>query len=362
MRYRILVGSYTDRITTLEFDSDAKSLCVHSDTRAGQSPSWIAQHPTNKSLIFATNEVTDGKIQLFRLAEDGSLSFLEGCSSGGENPASLGVSEQAVFVGNYLSGSVLVVPLSPVAPHLQQPQQAPITFEGNGPNKSRQGSSHPHQILFRHNLKTLEEALVPDLGTDKVWRLTKNPEGMWDVAGSIDFLPGTGPRHAVVHDNIIYTALELTNEVASHTLPEIPDKSTLLLSLPSVKEHKPDMLLAEILISPGTPAHPSPLLYVSNRNEGLPAGDTVAIYTPHHQSKPSAELGESSQCKFEHVNSVATGLHHLRGMAIEGKDARYIVAGGTNGGGIKVFERVEADLIEIASTEAVEKPTSFLWV
>lgn|SRR5258708_163979 len=119
------------------------------------------------------------------------------------------------------------------------------------------------------------------------------------------------------------------------------------------------MSSAEILIGTGTPSHPSPLLYVSNRNEGWPAGDTIAIYNTH-QCKPSAEFGESSQ--FEHINTVVTGLHHLRGMAIEGKDARYIVGGGTNGGGIKVFERVGANLREVASTEAVEKPTSFLWV
>ncbi|SRR5258707_15150887 len=100
MLYKILVGSYTDRITTLEFDSDAKSLCVHSYFYAGQNPSWIAQHPTDKSLIFATNEVTDGKIQLLRLAEDGFLSFLEECSSGGADPASLSVSEDAIVVGN----------------------------------------------------------------------------------------------------------------------------------------------------------------------------------------------------------------------------------------------------------------------
>ena len=100
MLYNILVGSYTDRITSLQFDSDAKSLCVHSDFRAGQNPSWLAQHPTDKSLIFAANEVTDGKIQLLKLAEDASLSFLEECSSLGADPASLNVSEDAVVVAN----------------------------------------------------------------------------------------------------------------------------------------------------------------------------------------------------------------------------------------------------------------------
>lgn len=90
-----------------------------------------------------------------------------------------------------------MVPLSSITPHLQQPRQALVTFEGNGPNKIRQESSHPHQVIFHHKLQ--EEILVPDLGTDKVWRLTKNAGGIWDVAGYVDFPSGTGPRHAVVH-------------------------------------------------------------------------------------------------------------------------------------------------------------------
>src|SRR5260370_5557735 len=119
------------------------------------------------------------------------------------------------------------------------------------------------------------------------------------------------------------------------------------------------MSSAEILIGTGTSTYPSPLLYVSNRNEGWPTGDTIAVYTLH-QCKPSAEFGVSSQ--FEHINSVMTGLDHLRGMAIGGKDDSYIVAGGMNGGGIKVFERVGANLREIASTEAGGEATFFLWI
>ncbi|KAF8342588.1 putative isomerase YbhE [Cantharellus anzutake] len=358
MSYKILVGSYTDRITTLAFDPDRKTLQVLSTVQAGQSPSWIAQHPTDKSLIFATNEVEDGKIQLFRLAKDGRLTFLEECSSGGALPANLGVSEDAVVVANYMGSSILEVPLSATSPYLQQRRQDPITFEGKGPNKSRQESSHPHQVILRHG--TQKEILVPDLGADKIWRLTEGDGGKWSVAGSIDFVPGSGPRHAVIHDNIIYTALELTNEVASHIFTERPGKSIPLGSLSSLPQGaKPENLLAEILISDSTPLHPIPLLYVSNRNEGPPGGDSIAIFTLHQHTLLYEFDGES---QFKLVNSVATGLHHLRGMSIGGNDGRYIIAGGVNGGGIKVFERVGKSLSVVASTEAVVKPTSFLWV
>lgn len=98
--YKLLVGSYSNKITTLLFDPDAQSLTVLSAVESGQNPSWIAQHPVDKSLIFATNEVTDGKIQLFKLADDGSLAFLQERSSGGADPASLAVSNNEVIIAN----------------------------------------------------------------------------------------------------------------------------------------------------------------------------------------------------------------------------------------------------------------------
>lgn len=98
--HTILVGSYSDEITTLKFDPDAGTLRVVSTVKSGQSPSWIALHPTDRSLLFATNEVTDGKVQLFKVAEDGSLKFLEERSSGGADPASLAVTESQVIVAN----------------------------------------------------------------------------------------------------------------------------------------------------------------------------------------------------------------------------------------------------------------------
>ena len=98
--YRILVGTYTKEISTLEFNSDDGTLKIIASSPSGQSPSWIAQHPTNKSLIFATNEVSDGRVQLFRLQNDGTLKFLEEVSSVGADPASLAVTETEVTVAN----------------------------------------------------------------------------------------------------------------------------------------------------------------------------------------------------------------------------------------------------------------------
>jgi 6-phosphogluconolactonase (cycloisomerase 2 family) len=100
MVYQILVGSYTHRITTLAFDPSAKSLSVLSYIEAGYHPSWLAQHSEDESLIFATNEASDGKVQLFKKDEAGELTFLEETSSGGADPASLTIYESSAIVGN----------------------------------------------------------------------------------------------------------------------------------------------------------------------------------------------------------------------------------------------------------------------
>jgi hypothetical protein len=69
----------------------------------------------------------------------------------------------------------------------------------------------------------------------------------------------------------------------------------------------------------------------------------------------------------ELVAEVHTGLRHLRGAAVGGKwddDCRWIVLGGTNGGGVKVYERVDGgrSLLEVAALPEVKAPTAFLWL
>ncbi|KAG2158683.1 uncharacterized protein EDB93DRAFT_1076435 [Suillus bovinus] len=38
-------------------------------------------------------------------------------------------------------------------------------------------------------------------------------------------------------------------------------------------------------------------------------------------------------------NEVRTGLNHVQGMAFGGDEDKYLVVGGVEGGGVKVFER-----------------------
>jgi len=224
-----------------------------------------------------------------------------------------------------------------------------INFSGTGPNVDRQGASHPHEVYAYD-----DELLIPDLGADKTWRL-KEEGGKWNFVGSLNHGAGKGPRHAVIHNDVLYTTLELANEVDAHTLPPLPQEPTLLSELSSVppgSSPTPDMYLAEIVLSPPTAAYTSSLLYVTNRNEAPPSGDTIAIYAPYQHTS-----GE----EFHYLGSVATGLQHLRSISLGGPGFQYLVAGGVYGGGVKVFERKGSSLQEIARVD-VEKPASFVWL
>ena len=71
---------------------------------------------------------------------------------------------------------------------------------------------------------------------------------------------------------------------------------------------------------------PSFLYAVSNWNDLSPEGTVFSL------EKPRAP---------ELVADVHTGLRHLRAATVVGEDSHWVVLGGTRGGGIKVYERVE---------------------
>lgn len=162
-------------------------------------------------------------------------------------------------------------------------------------------------------------------------------------------------RDAIPTEDVLYTLNELTSTLTAHRLPPLPAAPTLLSTTPTIRrpsaEPLGDRLSAELLLAPAIGGDPS-FLYASNRNDPGPAGDTLAIFSLENPEAP------------ELVAEVHTGLRHLRGAAIVGEDNRWVVLGGTQGGGVKVYERVDRgrSLREIASLPGVEQPTAFLWL
>ncbi|KZP28429.1 3-carboxy-cis,cis-mucoante lactonizing enzyme [Athelia psychrophila] len=353
---KIIAGSFANEIYTLEFDPSSGSLSLLSSITVGSNPTWITSHPAQPSsgtVIFAVLEKVDGEVVVVSFDKDGNGKIeTRGISSQGDGPCSVIAMKDEIIVGNYTSGSVTFIPLVPDAPFLKSDSSTTnIQLSGSGPNE-RQLGSHAHQVILHPER---QELLVPDLGADKVWRLLKGDDGKWVIRGHVAYTPGSAPRHVAFYEGMMYTIIELTSGLTAHRLPALPAAPTLTHTTPTLSNQPPlpnDMLAAEILIPTPNAAFPSPYLYISNRNDPSPEGDTIAIFTLADKEKPVL------------VREVRTGLKHVRGIEFGGPDNKWLVAGGVFGGGVKVFERTEGgkNLKLVAELNDVDAPTAFLWV
>lgn len=217
-----------------------------------------------------------------------------------------------------------------------------------------------------------QELLVPDLGADKVWRLTKANDGSWQSIGHIEYEAGSGPRHVAFHgekrmipftaevDSMIFsggdlfTLLELSSKIVRHRFPLsgspsfVTSTNTMLRPPPTPNK----MLAAEVLIPATNLTYSTPYLYLSNRNDPSPDGDIISVFAIENSDV------------LELVTEVRTGLNHVRGIVFGGPDDKYLIAAGAQGGGTKVFERTEGgrNLKLVASNDSVDGATGFLWL
>ena len=104
MAYRILTATYTDRVETLLFDPEAKSLSITSSLTVGHHPSWITPHPDNPAIWFTALEQEDGQVVAIEYDEDGKGRVVGELSSEGSEPCTL-----VVYKGDLLIGNVSVV-------------------------------------------------------------------------------------------------------------------------------------------------------------------------------------------------------------------------------------------------------------
>jgi 6-phosphogluconolactonase len=105
-------GSGTS-VSIFQLDMQSGSLAARGTVRTGNSPSYVAFHPSRKYL-YILNEVDPGRIQAFSIDRaTGALTIINEASSGGNGPAHLSVhpSGKWVFAANYNSGHVAVLPI-----------------------------------------------------------------------------------------------------------------------------------------------------------------------------------------------------------------------------------------------------------
>jgi 6-phosphogluconolactonase (cycloisomerase 2 family) len=96
-----------------------------------------------------------------------------------------------------VGGSILFFPTSTSDQSLSKDSKSPnlnfpFTYEHKeAPNKERQDTSHPHQIVEGEG----GVLYVPDLGSDRIWLVKREGESELQITGYLQAPPGAGPRH-----------------------------------------------------------------------------------------------------------------------------------------------------------------------
>ncbi|KAJ7878759.1 Lactonase, 7-bladed beta-propeller-domain-containing protein [Mycena olivaceomarginata] len=351
----IFAGGYDVFIAAYLFNTATSSLTLVDKYPSGANPSWITPHPTNKSILYATNENTGGALQSFDILGSALSSVVDTVPSGGDAPAfAVALSTGEVAIMNYSSGNGRFIPTTTSPDHFDDSSAPVITFP-----PPAGGVSHPHMAL-QHGT----EVFVPDLGGDTIWRLSPNVSegaGVYSITGSIPQPKGSGPRHIRISNNRLYTLHELASTLSVQAIPSAPNGTSSTISTVSIIPANPPAsavwAAAEILIPPPS-ARFGQYIYVSNRNTGVqtPTGDSIAIFENVGQGTP----GE----KLQLVTQVFTGLDQIRGMQFGGEDNKYLIAGGVAGtAGVVIYKRVDGgrNLVEVARNTDIPTRTSFVW-
>jgi 6-phosphogluconolactonase len=184
------------------------------------NPSWVTATADGRCL-YAVAETTEfagrpggGVAAYARDPASGAVTLLNAVSSGGAEPAHLGLdpSGKFVVVANYGSGSVSV--FARETGGALGAMTGLVRHHGSSVDPERQAGPHPHQISFD---PVTGDLLVPDLGLDAVYVYRLGEDGALTERRSarITVSPGAGPRHLAFHPDGHH--LFLVNEMG-HTV------------------------------------------------------------------------------------------------------------------------------------------------
>jgi 6-phosphogluconolactonase len=217
------VGTYTPNgqgIYLYSVDPSTGALTQISVAAMVSNPSWMAIHPAG-TYLYAVNEIsnfngtTSGSVTSFSInPADGSLTLLNVVSSQGSGPAHLSVDPlgQFVYVANYGSGSIAVLPINQSNGSLSNATFVSQDVDNLGPMHATNappgsfavsGHDAPHAHMIQPDASG-DFVLHVDLGQDRIYSWTINRSTGMLVPSSPPFVslpPGDGPRHFAFHPN-----------------------------------------------------------------------------------------------------------------------------------------------------------------
>ncbi|ORX38989.1 Lactonase, 7-bladed beta-propeller-domain-containing protein [Kockovaella imperatae] len=358
----LLLGTNIDKIYGVIFDEKAKTLRKTAENELAPKSSWIIQHPNIADLIYF-NAAGESKLFAGTFDRHGKVTILDEAQQSEESKGpchfALAPDNSALIVANYHSGNICMLPLNDNGRFMNAKTEPSLNF--TPPHKPvdhpRQTEAHAHQIVVHDG-----RVLVPDLGSNKVWRIRPghgDDQSRWVLEGAVEgFDVGDGPRHVVVHPNgrILYVLNEISSELTAHTLPSDPSKPSELLSRhtllpPSDQGNGPKMKASALIYLPPLAPTGNAMLIGSNRDS--PRGkDALAVFSVDPE-------GRVERAPTPWIEDVAQSL---RGVAAD-KSGRFVCAAGEESGGLVVYERVgNVELRQVARLDEVEKVIAPLWV
>ena len=276
----LLVGTYTtsgksEGIYVYRFNPNRTEATLVSTAKGVENPSYLAISKDQK-YVYAVNENhgdKGGDVSAFTLDKTkGELKFLNKQPSGGDDPCYVTVdsSGKNVIVTNYSGGNLSVLKTN--ADGSLQPVVQNIMYEGYGVNVTRQEMPHPHSAVLSNDEKNL---FVPNLGNDRLYRYTFNPDDAATPLTAMDppyyeVPDNSGPRHFTFHPNgkYAYVINELSGNIIvyENTNGNLKEIQTIVSDNTNVKGDKGS---ADIHITPD-----GRFLYTSNRG----TANDIAMY------------------------------------------------------------------------------------
>ena len=288
----VFVGTYTDPILfgtgkvlqgkgegiyVYRLDQSSGSLAFVSKTSGITNPSYLAFDTTQK-FLYAVNELKmyegkpTGTVSAFTVdPQTGRLEFLNKQLTHGTDPCHVLVDRQRthVFVANFMSGSVCVLPVSDDGSLGEA--SGFIQHQGSSIDPVRQQGPHAHSVTLDASNRF---AFVPDLGLDKLMVYRFDPKRGTLEANAVPWIkmkPGAGPRHISFRPGgrFAYLVNELDSTVVVLSYDDSAGTFEHLQTTPTLPEgFGGESTCADIHVSPsGT------FVYASNRGH-----DSIVIY------------------------------------------------------------------------------------
>ncbi len=288
----VFVGTYTEPIRfgtgkilegkgegiyAFRLDPFSGAVTLSAKTTGVTNPSYLAFDATHR-FLYAVNELKSyegrptGTVSAFAVdPATGNLAFLNKQLTHGTDPCHvlMDAKTRRVFVANFMSGSVCVLPVRPDGT-LDQACDF-VQHVGAGIDPQRQQGPHAHSVTLD---AASRYAFVPDLGLDKllVYRIDAR-RGMLEPNSVpwIKMKPGAGPRHVAMHPGgaFAYLINELDSTIAALRYDRKAGRFHELQIVPTLPEgFRGDSTCADIQVSPS-----GRFVYASNRGH-----DSIVVY------------------------------------------------------------------------------------